>query len=55
MNADGVIEGMERREAGGKPFLILVQWHPEKMPDTESDFVKNIRQSFIDAVRKNVT
>ncbi len=55
ISADGVIEGMERREAGGRPFLILVQWHPEKMPDTESGFVKNIRQSFIDAVKKNAT
>ena len=55
MSPDGVIEGMERREAAGRPFLMLIQWHPERMTNTSSNFVKNIRQSFLDAVKDTVT
>jgi putative glutamine amidotransferase len=51
---DGVIEGMERKDAEEKSFLLLVQWHPERMTDSESIFSKNIRQSFLDAVRNNI-
>jgi putative glutamine amidotransferase len=54
MSPDGVIEGMERKEAKGKSFLLLVQWHPERMTNQESIFSKNIRRSFLDAVRNNV-
>jgi putative glutamine amidotransferase len=52
LSPDGVIEGMERRDPEGKSWLLLVQWHPERMADKESDFAKKIRQSFLDAVRK---
>lgn len=55
ISPDGVIEGMERREADKRPFLILIQWHPERMQDTESSFVKNIRETFINAVRSSVS
>jgi putative glutamine amidotransferase len=54
LSPDGVVEGMERKDAAGKSFLLLVQWHPERMTDLESIFSKNIRQSFLDAVRNNV-
>lgn len=54
MSPDGVIEGMERREAEGRPFLMLIQWHPERMANTNTNFVKNIRQSFLNAVRNAV-
>jgi putative glutamine amidotransferase len=50
---DGIIEGMERRNSEGKPYLLLVQWHPERMNPQESPFTSRIRQSFIDAVRSN--
>jgi putative glutamine amidotransferase len=43
---------MERREPEGKSYLMLVQWHPERMADQESSFVKKIRQSFLDASRQ---
>jgi gamma-glutamyl-gamma-aminobutyrate hydrolase PuuD len=33
---------------------MLVQWHPERMADMESVFTKNIKQSFLDAVRQTV-
>jgi putative glutamine amidotransferase len=54
MSPDGIIEGMERKEAEGNSFLMLVQWHPERMADQESIFSKNIKQSFLDAVRNHM-
>ncbi|MEO6220469.1 MAG: gamma-glutamyl-gamma-aminobutyrate hydrolase family protein [Ginsengibacter sp.] len=54
ISPDGVIEGMERREPEGKSFLMLVQWHPERMTNQGSIFSKNIKQSFLDAVRNNI-
>ena len=54
LSPDGIIEGMERKEVDGKSYLMLVQWHPERMKDLESIFSKNIRHSFLDAVRNNM-
>jgi putative glutamine amidotransferase len=54
LSPDGIIEGMERKETDGKSYLMLVQWHPERMKDLESIFSKNIRHSFLDAARNNM-
>lgn len=54
LSPDGIIEGMERREPEGKSYLMLVQWHPERMADQNSSFVKKIKQSFLDAVRAKI-
>jgi len=43
---DGVVEGLEWENAQGKPFVLLVQWHPERMPEGESPFAKNIMTRF---------
>lgn len=51
LSPDGVVEGMERRDAAGKGYLILVQWHPERMDDQDSVFSKNIKNSFLEAAR----
>jgi len=51
---DGILEGAEIRDQDQHPFLMLVQWHPERMPDQSSPFSKNIRDSFLDAVAKAV-
>ncbi len=50
VSADGIVEGMERRDAGNHPFLLLVQWHPERMSDQESVFSKNIRERFVKSI-----
>jgi putative glutamine amidotransferase len=52
VSADGVIEGLERKNPEGQPYLLLVQWHPERMHDKQSAFSSNIRESFLDAVRQ---
>lgn len=51
MSPDGVIEGMERKEPEGKSYLMLVQWHPERMTDLENIFSKSIKENFLNAVR----
>jgi putative glutamine amidotransferase len=54
LSPDGIIEGMERREPAGRSYLMLIQWHPERMTDKESIFAKKIKLDFIDAVRKTI-
>ncbi|NOT76228.1 MAG: gamma-glutamyl-gamma-aminobutyrate hydrolase family protein [Cyclobacteriaceae bacterium] len=47
---DGIVEGMERDYKNSNSFLLLVQWHPERMLDPNSTFSKNIRDSFIKSI-----
>lgn len=54
LSPDGIIEGIERREPEGKSFLMLVQWHPERMENQESRFAKSIKHNFIDTVRQTI-
>jgi putative glutamine amidotransferase len=49
---DGVIEGVEWKDKEDKPWLLAVQWHPERMVDKETNsFSQNIREAFLAAVR----
>jgi putative glutamine amidotransferase len=43
---DGIIEAVEWEEKSGKPFFLAVQWHPERFPDRNSPFSKNIIEEF---------
>jgi putative glutamine amidotransferase len=52
LSPDGIVEGIERKSSAGKSYLQLVQWHPERMTDLENPFSKNIKLSFLEAVRK---
>lgn len=54
MSPDGIIEGMEKRNSEGRAFLMLVQWHPERMTDQQSGFSKNLKIGFLDAVRNTI-
>lgn len=47
LSDDGIIEGLEWQEPHGKPFLQLVQWHPERMENGESPFSRSLLQEFI--------
>ncbi len=46
--SDGVIEGLEW--AGDDRFVLLVQWHPERMKDSRSIFSKNLLDAFINSI-----
>lgn len=50
---DGTIEGLEWADASNKPFLLCIQWHPERMFQFglgHSPLSKNIRNTFIEAI-----
>lgn len=54
---DGTIEGIEWKEKDGRPFLLAVQWHPERMDKVgivNSPFSKNIRDRFIEEVKSHL-
>lgn len=42
-----VAEGMQWKNADNKSWLLLVQWHPERMFDQQSPFAINIKKAFI--------
>lgn len=46
---DGTIEGLEWADPEGKPFLLCVQWHPERM-EGDAPLSAGIRHSFIQAI-----
>jgi putative glutamine amidotransferase len=50
---DGVVEGLEWKSPEGKSFLLLVQWHPERMEEKTSPFAGNIRETFLKNLKKN--
>ena len=54
--ADGTIEGTEWKDKSDKPFLLCIQWHPERMYKLsmeESALSKNIRNRFIEEIIKS--
>jgi putative glutamine amidotransferase len=44
--SDGIIEAFEWNEPTGKPFLLGVQWHPERL-EYDNVFSKRIAEHFI--------
>lgn len=53
LSPDGIAESTEWKEPEGKPFLLCVQWHPERLAQQQPDnpFAKAIREQFIKAVQ----
>lgn len=47
---DGIVEGLEWVDGERRPFLQLVQWHPERMEDYANPCSKNILEHFVLAV-----
>lgn len=53
--ADGVIEAVEWKDKVGEPWMLCVQWHPERMKDKETNPAsKNIRAAFLKEAAKQL-
>jgi putative glutamine amidotransferase len=47
---DGVIEAVEWKNKADEPWMLCVQWHPERMSqEGDSPFSKKIRERFLEA------
>ncbi len=51
---DGIIEGIEWESKENKPFMLGIQWHPERTSDKESPFSKNILERFKNETTKKI-
>jgi putative glutamine amidotransferase len=51
VSPDGIVEGAEWKDKEGLAFLLLVQWHPERMADQDNPLAHNIRDSFLQHIR----
>ncbi|WP_018617516.1 gamma-glutamyl-gamma-aminobutyrate hydrolase family protein [Segetibacter koreensis] len=49
-----IIEGLEFKDKKNKAYMLCVQWHPERMDDQESVMSKNIKESFLEAVKNSI-
>lgn len=51
---DDVVEAVEYKDKTNKPWMLCVQWHPERLNISEGDipFSKNIRESFLSSIKK---
>ena len=52
-DAEGMVEAIEWKNPKDKPFLLLVQWHPERMKEQESGMAKNLREKFLEEVKNS--
>lgn len=51
---DGVIEAIEWKDKTDEPWMVAVQWHPERMKDKEANATsKNIREAFLKEAGKS--
>jgi putative glutamine amidotransferase len=47
-----IVEGLEFKNKTGKPFMLCVQWHPERIPGKENNpLSQKIKEQFIAAVK----
>jgi putative glutamine amidotransferase len=53
VNSVDLIEGLEFKDKTNKPFMISVQWHPERIIDKEvNPLSQNIKERFLSEIRK---
>jgi putative glutamine amidotransferase len=43
------VEAMEWKDPSDKSWLLLVQWHPERMWDLSSPFSAFVKNAFLEA------
>jgi putative glutamine amidotransferase len=49
-----IAEGFEYRDKFNHPWMLCVQWHPERMRDKESNpLSQKIKEAFLEAVKKS--
>jgi len=51
VSPDGVIETVEWKEKTDEPWMLCVQWHPERMKESEP-LSKNVREKFLEEVKR---
>ena len=50
-----IIEGLEFKDKSGKPFMICVQWHPERIIEKEiNPLSQKIKERFLAEIRKTM-
>ena len=49
---DGLVECMEWDYPDEQAFVLLVQWHPERMQDTESPASRGILRRFVQQIEE---
>jgi len=47
----GITEAMEWKDPRERSWLLMVQWHPERMTDLTSPFSAAIKKAFLEAVK----
>lgn len=52
-SSDGVAETLENVSDDLEPFILLVQWHPERMEDFDNPFSKNVLIQFLNEVKQS--
>lgn len=46
-NSSSIVEGMQWKNPENKSWLLLVQWHPERMFDQQNSFAAGIKNAFL--------
>ena len=55
-NLVNIIEGLEFKDKTNKPFMVCVQWHPERIINKETNpLSQNIKERFLSEIRKIIT
>ncbi|MDD8018001.1 MAG: gamma-glutamyl-gamma-aminobutyrate hydrolase family protein [Bacteroidota bacterium] len=54
-SSDNVVEALEWKHKNHKPFLLLVQWHPERMKDSGNLFALSIGKIFFNEIHKAIS
>lgn len=51
VSPDGVVEALEWEDDTRKQFLLLIQWHPERMSDFQNPCSYNVLRAFLSSLR----